>query len=148
VSDPAAARRFWGRWWGKERAFYAACAERVRDLGWEEVRALTGPRVELEAKMARSAVLGLERRALPPVLRVGALQIVSLDAQEVALWTYSAHAPVALSRAVFDLLGRFDGTPTPEVLAAVAGAEPSFDEELVHQFVDHRILVGDTAAGA
>jgi hypothetical protein len=72
--DPAAYRALWGRWHGREREFFGACARRVQALTWKCVAAVGGPNVRLWARMTADAFADLTSKGLPNRLMVGKLQ--------------------------------------------------------------------------
>ena len=144
-ADADAGLRRWGRWWGREEAFYEACAARVEALSWEEVLARTGPLVKMTARVAVQAWQRLLRPQLPAALRLGELEIQGLDPDGVRIATYSRTDALVLPPLLLGLLPRFDGSPVEEVVLRIREEENvEIEAELLQRLHDFGVLVGAT----
>jgi hypothetical protein len=140
--DEETRRALWGRWAGRERAFYGECAGRVSSLSWADLTAICGPRVRVLAAPVRAAYSSLWADDLPGALRVGALQIVGEGRRGPWIAGYSPLDPVELPRDLVGALHLFEGRSTSEALATIASrAGLRLSRGLVRSLVDHAILV-------
>jgi hypothetical protein len=132
----------WGRWAGREAAFYRAAAELAQALNWSDVRALGSPELQLRERVAREAWRRLVDDALPERLRAGAITL-ALHADGSALATgYSSIDPLRLAPEVLEVLPHFAGRTVTEARAAIA-ADLGYDIEpaLIRLLVDFNVLV-------
>ncbi|HUR34476.1 MAG TPA: hypothetical protein VM032_11825 [Vicinamibacterales bacterium] len=139
--DTAAARRLWGRFAGREIAFYEACARLVEPLSWADLRRIGGVEIDVAADLAREAFGQLCSLDVPPTLWMGPLHVLRSDADAVECTTYSAFDPLSIPRALFDVLPVFDGRPTRKALAAAREAGVPIGQHVVRRLVDHAILI-------
>ena len=116
--DPAAYRRIWGRWAGRERQFYRAAGQAVGRLSWSEALQLGGAEAQLAVTLARRAYGRLRSNDLPARLRARPVQVLP-DPDGAVVWTYSPIDPLRLSPALLEVLPWFDGRPTRSVLQAI-----------------------------
>jgi Fe-S-cluster containining protein len=141
-ADTAAYMSVWGKWAGHERHFYTECARRVKDLPWKDVTALCGPEVRVNARLACETHARLMATKLPLALRVGTLNVFHLDAESACVSAYSGTDPLELPTPLLSLLHYFDGRPTREALAAMAGKENiALGDGLVRKLADFHVLV-------
>ena len=140
---PADFRVMWGRWAGREPAFYAAAAEVVERLSWREILARTGPRVRLRAQLVREAHARLQAPAIPAgALRRGLIVATTLAPDSVRLATYRATDPITIPRALFDALPYFDGQAAEPAIAAIEAEHGlKIDSDVVGRLVDFEVLV-------
>lgn len=151
VADTAAHRALWGRWSGQEGDYFAACAQRVAALDWEQVLAIGGPDVAAFAQLARAAFAELLSQEIPKRLRAGSIQLIQIDRQRYHAVAYSSKDPLELSRRLLDALSFFDGRPVEIALQAVADETGlRLRPALVRKLVDFAILApaGDGAPDA
>lgn len=141
------AREGWGRWAGREEAFYAACAREVEGLGWKDVTRIGGFALRFRVRMVKEAWRGLAERGVPPVLVPGAIRSTPLAGGGRRVWGYSAYDPIDLPAGVLELLSRFNGRPVEEVLADPGAGDgtalpPSlvFDEAMLERLFELRVL--------
>jgi len=141
-SDEPSRRALFGRFAGREEAFYGACAAIVDGLAWADVERVGGPDVRLYARLARAAHDELLSDHVPLALRPGAVQIVASDRDFVRVWSYSHYDPVAVPKGLLDVLCWFDGRPTAEAVRAIEAARGvKLDAATVRKLVDFGILV-------
>jgi hypothetical protein len=141
--DPAAYRARWGRWAGREREFYLACAERAERLGAGEVLSLVGVEAQLAAARVRRAWERTRSEELPPRLRAGAFTVLGERAGEVTLQTFSVLDPLTLKRELYAELGRFDGRATGEVLDEIRRETGlKIEPAQLRELVDYGVLRG------
>ena len=119
VADPKLARRLWGRWLGREREYYVACAERVSPFSWKEVERIAGPTVAVRARLVRRAFEALNSQDLPDRLAAGGFQVMSSGREGVRVVGYSDSDPLELTPDVFDILPYFDGRPVERTRKAL-----------------------------
>jgi hypothetical protein len=141
VVEPAARRRYWGTWVGREEEFYRECAARVNALEWTQVLAICGPAVRAHASNARDKYGSLLSDRIPERLEVGPFKIIQSDGDRFFIDSYRGYDPLLLSRRVFQLLPEFDGRPTEEVLAELPEKHGvRMSPGLVRKLVDFAVL--------
>ncbi|HEY2515236.1 MAG TPA: hypothetical protein VGI39_30425 [Polyangiaceae bacterium] len=131
----------WGSWAKGEPALYAATAETVAAMSWEEVQRLGGAALawEVEAVRRAEAALGAP---LPERLVPGKMMVTAGEAGGFSVAAYSPLDPVPLDSDVLAALRRFDGRPRGEVLAEIAREDRiRLEEEVVETLCDLEILV-------
>ena len=141
VHEPAAQRALWGRWAGRERAFYRACHGLAREVSWERLLSLGG--VELQG-LARLAVAAQARLSapLPERLRPGCWQVAEAGPRTTRVITYSPIDPLELPTLLLEVLHLFAGRSVPEALEAIRTARGvRLTPALVQRLVDFRLLV-------
>ena len=140
---PADFRVMWGRWVGRERAFYEAAAGVVESLSWREILERTGPRVRLRAQLVREAHARLQAPAIPAgALRRGLIVATPLAPDSMRLATYRATDPITIPRALFDALPHFDGRAAEPAIAAIEAEQGlTIDPDVVGRLVDFEVLV-------
>ncbi|MBN1946661.1 MAG: hypothetical protein JW797_13385 [Bradymonadales bacterium] len=141
-------RRLWGRWYGKEEEFFALCGDRVKALGWKEVRALAGPGLAVLEHRARKALARLQHPDIPPRLKwVGSGPQFVIDRDRFTQGTtivtpLHRHDFVAIPTRAFDVLEGFDGSESTDAvidrLRTSRGVE--LDRSLIRQMVDLGVL--------
>jgi Fe-S-cluster containining protein len=143
--DEAKRNRHWGRWRGREVAYYERCARLVEGLSWSEVLANCGPVTTAWAKVVLEAHRKLLDRQIPSKLRVGEFLLRSVDEQTVQVGTYSATDSLELPRELINALSYFDGLRTTDAALQQVSTEQSLElsEDLVRLMVDFQVLVGD-----
>jgi xanthine/CO dehydrogenase XdhC/CoxF family maturation factor len=145
--DAEVRRVLWGRWAGRERAFYRECARRVSSLSWADLTTICGPQVRVLVEPVRTAYASLRADDLPGALRVGALQVVGEGRRGPRIAGYSTMDPVELPRELVGALHFFEGRTTAEALSTIASrAKLRLSRELVRSLVDFGILVPAGAA--
>jgi hypothetical protein len=120
VADPALQRALWGRWHGRERDFYARCADIVSPLRWPEVLAIGGTGIAMHARLVGEAYRRLLSEEVPARLRGRRLRIVYASPESAHVIGYSPLDPLKVPRTLVDALHCFDGRPTDESTDAVA----------------------------
>jgi len=140
LPSPAEAARLGGPHARDRDAYYRACAERVAPLDWSRVTALCGPWLGVHLRQVHQAQHDLERGVPAGVLRAGDVKVVDQNKRGVCLTTYAASDPRWVPRAVLRVMRAFDGRPTPEVLASLAEAGVTLDEDFLVKMVDFGML--------
>jgi hypothetical protein len=132
-------RAIWGRWAGRERAFYEAAAGVVESLSWREIIERAGPQVRLRATLVREAHARLRAPAIP----VGPLRRSSFVA--TTLIHHRASRPTAAwIRSPFRVLPRrphFDRSRRTRHRAIEAEQGLEIDLDVVGRLVDFEVLV-------
>lgn len=140
--DPAALRRAWGRWLGREREYYAECARRVAALSWAEVAAIGGAPVHVFARLTRHAHARLLDDTVPEHLVAGLVQIMPSRRGRRRVVGYSGLDALDLPEVVPEVLHDFDGRPTTEVLEEIRRTHRvRLDPALVRKLADFGVLV-------
>jgi hypothetical protein len=146
--DPAAYRRVWGNWCGREAEFYQECAQRVNALPWRDVLAIGGSSVAVFVRVADAAYRKLLSNELPEPLKLGAIQVSDLAADSACVAALDGGEALKMPRELHDLLGHFDGRPIRQVLDAIeAETGLVLEEALVRKLADYEILVPVETAG-
>lgn len=140
--DPATTAWMWGRWHGREEAYYTACAGKVEALSWADVRAIGGADLAVLEGVVRRAHGRVLSNDVPVRLKLGAVQLAAPRVGGVRVVTYSAMDAIDLPTALLPLLPLFDGRETLEILKDLSenhdvGLEPDF----LRQLVDWGVLV-------
>lgn len=139
---PAERARPWGRWAGRERAFFAAAHVRVARLRWPEVRAIGGVEVRALERLARAAYARHRSSRLPARLTVGNFDCTPLPDGGALVATYTATDPLRLSPAALAALRFFDGRPVARARAASEAEDGvTLPPGLLRRLVDFGILV-------
>lgn len=141
--DLATGRRqqIWGKWAGREEDYYLECAQRVEALTWSEVLAICGPDVQALARLVDQAHRRHRSEKVPERLRPGQVKIISMAGEHVIVESYLGSDPLKIPRRIFDLLPRFDGRSTPEVITGITLATGlKVNPSLVRKLVDFKIL--------
>lgn len=127
------ARRLWGPWFGREEAFYRACAELVTPLSWGEVRAIGGVDLRIAEERARAT----RPTALPPVLVVGTVEGMAIGG---GLATVRSSEMVndwlRMPEELWELLPGCDGATPEEVMARL-----DIDRDDLDLFIERAILL-------
>jgi hypothetical protein len=132
----------WGPWDGREGEFFVECAGRVRDLSWAEVSRICGPGVEIFAGQARKAQEGLLSQAIPDFLQPGVYRVVETGTVRRWITTDERFGPIRVSQDVLDLLPRFDGRSTRDVILSITRDQcREMDETLIHHLLGYGLLV-------
>ena len=76
LDDERTRRRIWGNWAGRERLFYAACAERVATLRWPDVVGHCAAETQIVARLVRDAYALLTSENEPERPRVGRYEVI------------------------------------------------------------------------
>ncbi len=141
-TEPALARRRWGRWFGREREFYRDCGTRVNPLGWKDVEQIGGAEVSIRARLVRKAFESLLSENVPERLETGTFQIVSVGREAVRVVAYTGSDPLDLDPAILDVLPFFDGRPAAQALRSIKKELGiRVEADLVRRLADFEILV-------
>jgi hypothetical protein len=139
--DEASAERLWGRWAGRERQFFEACAEVAFGLDAEAVMRIGGAELAVAARAVKGALERLEDTGIPKHLMVRGFEIVSIGPEVTRLKTYSPYDPLEVPNELVPLLSMFDGRSTRAVIEAVHEEHGVLlDDELLQQLVDFELL--------
>ncbi len=106
----------WGTWAGRQKEYYLAAWDVVRDLGPDEVFRLGGVRLAARAHALELAWREFTSSAVPKRLHHRALTVLSSEGDRCVVGTYSGADPMALPRELVAALPRFDGRPTTAVV--------------------------------
>ncbi len=143
------ARATWGRWYGREAAFFRAAAEEAATIDAGRLQSLGGVALAARARALRAAWTGLADDALPPRTRLGALRIHGFAGGVVTVEGYSDYDALDVPEALLAVLPYFDGAEVDEARARCL-AERGIDvtPALVRRLLDFGILEAADEAGA
>lgn len=119
------------------RDLYLACEARVRDMRWREVMARGGFELRFRLRDVRASLRALGEHTLPQALRWAPQAVHPLPGGGARVEGYGPYDPLDLDAALLASAQRFDGRPTPEVLADLDGPLP---EGALLALVDHGVL--------
>jgi Fe-S-cluster containining protein len=140
--DPESYAKLWGDWLGREGEFFVECAGLVNPLSWDDVLAVTGSEVRGWARLTKDAYRRMTSDEVPPALKVGAMHLVKITRDMTRVSSYSSFDPVDIPSPVMESLHFFDGRPTDDAIAAIAGEKGiRLDPSLVRKMVDFALLV-------
>lgn len=114
--DPKVYDATWGKWRGREKELYVACAEIARPLQWKDIQRLGGIRLDLLSRLLLESYKELVSDVVPPRPRHRQLNIVYGSPDSVRVVGYSPMDPLRVPKKLIDVLYHFDGRPTPAVL--------------------------------
>jgi hypothetical protein len=140
VADPARQRALWGRFHGGERELFVRCAELVDALSTSAIVALGGAEAQLWIRRTRDAQRALRSEALPERLAPAPVQLLQIRSGRAVVSGYSAIDPVRIPERLLELLRRFDGRTTDEVLADLETEGIHLERTLVRRLVDFKLL--------
>ncbi len=138
----------WDPWAARPADYYMRAAALVDELTWPEVQVIAGPELRplVDRVLAAHAALRPVAHASPvpliPLRRLvpGNVRISHRGPETSRLVTYSDSDPLDLPSELVDLLPRFDGRPTDEVLAELASEGIVITDALVTRLVDFAVL--------
>jgi hypothetical protein len=139
--DPALLPVLWGSWLGREEDFFRACATLAEGLSWNDVLHAGGSELRAMAEVVRFGRAQTQNVSLPARLMASGFYVLALNATSVRVQGYSYLDPLDVPRALFDVLGCFDGRPTLDAIAAASAmAGEAVPEGAVRMLVDFGIL--------
>lgn len=141
LPNSARHRLLWGSWAGRERELYLAAADLVRPLAWQQVAALGGAQLAVQARLLREAYEALVSPALPERLVARPVKLSPVGAASYQAVTYSPLDPIQLPVRLAQLLHYFDGRTTSEALEAIAEDHRlQLTPDLILRLVDYGVL--------
>lgn len=142
-ADEAAIARAWGRWRGRERELFVACAGIARGLSPAAVLAAGGADARLHAEILRARFRDLVDGAPPRGrLRAGSLEVIDTEPPRCVLVGYRRLDPVEVPQALAAALLRFDGRPTDAVVDEIRrDLGLVLDGPTLRTLADFRLLV-------
>jgi hypothetical protein len=142
VANPATYRALWGQWLNREEEFYRECARRVNALDWKDVMAIGGPEVQIAARLTREAFRELTSDEIPPLLRVGSINVIQLNSESSRVVSYNSLDPIEMTKSVMEVLPYFDGRSTDAARRAIVQERGvRLSDGLIRQLTDFGILV-------
>jgi hypothetical protein len=143
VTGTSAPTATWGSWAGREHALYEEAAGLVERLSWREILERAGPDVRLHAEHVREAHARLRAPAIPAgPLRRSPFIATDVGASAVRVTTYSGMDPLTLPRALFDVLGDFEGRTAASAIAAIEAEQGlTIEPDVVGRLIDFQVLL-------
>jgi hypothetical protein len=138
-----AARKIWGRWWGRETEFYVECARLVSGLDFPDIVKICGPEVEVSVRLLRQAHARLGNKKIPTHLKLGRFKVEAGGPDTVRVWSYSRLDPLDVPVQVFKVLVGFNVESTADVLSEInseAGPGMQLDSRMLRTLIDFGIL--------
>lgn len=132
--------QMWGRWLGKEQAFYLESSAAVSQMDWEQVAAIGGESLVQHSLRLVQAFAALLNEDIGQSLKAGAYRMIPLNETMVRVWAYSNYDPVDLPESAIRALVYFDGRSTGEVITRARDAGISLTSALVRTMCDYGIL--------
>jgi hypothetical protein len=140
--DEADYRLMWGNWLGRETEYYQICAGLVSPLDWDEVLAIGGAELQIEAQLAQEAYRALISEEVPPRLVTSTLRIIRAGGDKNLVETYSSYDPLGIPRQLLEVLNYFDGRPTEEAVQAIYDEKDiNLTPALVRKLADFQVLM-------
>jgi hypothetical protein len=141
--DEALHRRSWGRYHGREREFYLACATAVESLEWPEVQALIGVEGQMLVQVLERMQKELDQ--LPGEVMqspAGLVQLSPRPGQARLRHRSVPHDFADVPAAPLASLARLTARPLTDALAELRLEGIAVDEALVRTLLDYEVLVG------
>jgi hypothetical protein len=142
-SDPSLYGQAWGdQWIGREREFYIESARLVSALPWSDILAIAGPKVRLNARLAREAYANLISESMPDRLQWGRFGMIQERGDLRVLQALGSTDQLIVLARIVDILPLFDGRRSrSEVKQEAKRAGVGITDWIVQQLIDFKILV-------
>lgn len=134
--------KVWGKWYGKEEAFYKACAEYVDQLSYDDILALGAPKLQIRHKQFAAVEAALHSDDLPKQLIPNRI-LAKGDGVISHVIGYSKTDPVAVPTPFLLMLQCFqpEHSVADAMIAAKAMGFKSITKSTIKTLLDFRILV-------
>ncbi len=133
-------RSIWGRYLGREKEFFMACAKVVEPLSWNDVMAIAGADVRAMAAVVKHSFHSLPQ--LPPTLRRGQAPL-ALGSDSVRVSSPGGYEHIDVPLAALTKLGRVEGKPVATAVSEMAADGIPITMELVLKLYNFNVLVAD-----
>ena len=133
----------WDTWVDRPGDYYVQTATLVNELEWPEIAVIAGAELGPLVERVKAAYTELQPRGSLVQLRrlvAGEVRVSHRGPESARLVTYSDSDPLEMPSALLEILPRFDGRPTDEVLAELASDGFVLTDDLVAQLVDFAVL--------
>ncbi len=131
----------WGRWYGRETAFYEACAQLVDGYSWDDIRRIVGRTLDAPLAAVTEAIRALRPRPLPTAPVQGKLTRHEHTDGKTLVSGYSTYDSLVLSTEQSDALNLFDGAPLPLVRHRLQEIGLTIDDATLQQWLDAELLL-------
>ena len=131
----------WAAWRGREADYYRRAWARVAAMSADEILAIAADGAAQAIADLRAAHAALTAPAPPARLLPGTYEVVERRGADARVVGYSEIDAITAPAALIDRLARFDGRPTPVVLADLAADGVLVDDALLRRLVDFGVLV-------
>lgn len=136
----------WAAWLPHLDDYYRRCAALVDELEWPEVQAIASPDFIPAAARLQAAYAALQPLPGPALVQIrrpllpGPVRVSHRDPAHTRIVTYSDSDPLELPTAIVDLLPRFDGRPTGQVLDELEREGVVLAPDLLALLLDFEVL--------
>ena len=131
----------WAAWRGREAEYYRRAWARVAAMSTDEILAIAAAGAAQAIADLHAAQAALADDAPPARLLPGTYELVERRGADARLVGYSEIDAIIAPAALLDRLARFDGRPTPAVVADLAADGVTVDDALLRRLVDFGVLV-------
>ncbi len=138
---PADRKAVWGRWYGREIAFYKECAQLVEGFSWDRIRRIAGRTLEPPLAAVAKAIGALNIQQLPTAPVRGNITRHEHTAGTTLVSGYSTYDSLVLSVEQSQALNLFDGAPLALVRHRLRDAGLSIDDATLQQWLDSELLM-------
>jgi len=142
LADDELYRRGWANWLGREEEFFAACAELVSDLDWEQVRTIAGVEAIHAERLLQQALAAVHDDSLPQRLSgVPPVQAVSSSHGNVRVRSYSSYDIRDWPQRLLLALGQIEDA-SPEAIRNALRDEHGLevDDDMLRKLLDFGLL--------
>jgi len=139
--DVDSAKKAWGRWWQREKVFYAECTRLISGLDFCDVEKICGPEVQVSSRLVKLAYDRMQETNLPTYLGIGHFEVEEATVDAVRVWSYSQLDPLDLPVPIFMALSYFDGRLAHDALTmAEHDLGIRIDHQVIRTLLDFGIL--------
>jgi hypothetical protein len=131
----------WGRWYGRETAFYEACAQLVESYSWQDIRRVVGPKLDSPLADVAQAIAALQTQPLPTAPVRGNITRHEHTAQTTLVSGYSTYDSLVLGIEQSEALNLFDGAPLTLVRHRLQEMGLAIDDATLQQWLDAKLLL-------
>jgi hypothetical protein len=138
---PAHREAVWGRWLGREHAFYKACAQHVEGYRWNDIQRIVGGTLDAPIAAVAEAIAALSAQKVPNApVRGNVTQQIQATGQ-ILVSGYSTYDSLVLSAEQVTALNQFDGAPLTLVRHRLQEHGVDIDDATLLQWLDAELLL-------
>jgi len=140
-ATPERRKLVWGKWAGREQAFYREAGRLAGALSWADVVSLGGAEVRTAVQLTEAAFEKFTTPRLPERLRARSFRLTPTPLGGALAAAYSPADPLELSPEVLEILSYFDGRSTRAARQTIARELGyAVDTALLLKLVDFGVL--------